>query len=141
MSKPLNDLFRRYGIPPSPLHWAVQEAARQEGWTPPWDREEQQSQKKMAGHKSGFMRAGRAGIRRHFIKTAFERLPLELRIQATSANSIDALMAEYRKLLAEGGFDPDLLMSTAPFKASRETLKKDLKLLDIHNRHPTQRSG
>jgi len=141
MSKPLNDLFRWYAIPPSLLHWAVQEAAKQEGWTPPWDREEQQSKKKTAGKKSGLVRAGHAAIRRHFVRVAFDRLPLINRIEPFSAHSIRALEAAYRSLVTdENGGDPGLLKS-APFKAGRETLIKDLKLLDIHNRRPKQRSG
>ena len=46
MSTTLKDLFQRYAIPPSPLHAAVQGRAREAGWTPPWDREEQQNRTK-----------------------------------------------------------------------------------------------
>jgi hypothetical protein len=149
MSKSLNDLFRWYGIPPSPLHWAVQEAARQEGWTPPWVREEQQSKKKTAGKKSGLMRAGRAEIRRSVIRVARARLNLYYEPYANA--SIDALHKEYRNLVGEGsgencaslaknGNDLCLLvplMLAGLSKADqqmlktvgRETLIKDLKLL------------
>ena len=150
MSKSLNDLFRRwYGIPPSPLHLAVQEAARQEGWTPPWDREEQHSKKKMAGKKSGLMRAGRAEIRRSVIQIARARLKLFYEPYAKA--SIDALHKEYRNLLGEGGGEncaslakngndlcllvPLMLAGLSKAdqhtlkKVGRETLIKDLKLL------------
>lgn len=135
MGKPLNELFRQYAIPPSPLHWAVQEAAKQEGWSPPWDREEQLAKKKAAGKHSALMRAGRANIRRHFVRVAFDLLPLKNRTEPFSVKSIRALEEAYRGLFTE---NPDLLKS-APFKAGRETLIKDLKLLDIHNRPPTRR--
>jgi hypothetical protein len=68
---PFAKFFQSYGIPPTPLHEALQEAARQAGWTAPWDREEQKTerdregqktQKKVAGKKSGSMRAFRAKI-------------------------------------------------------------------------------
>jgi hypothetical protein len=35
------EFFRWYAILPTPLHEALQKAAKQEGWTPPWDREEE----------------------------------------------------------------------------------------------------
>jgi hypothetical protein len=140
-STALGELFRWYAIPPTSLHQAVQEAARQEGWTPPWNREEQQNQKKAAGQKSGFMRGGRTAIRRHFIKTAFKRLEPAYRAQPYSDHSIDALKREYRELLAGDGFDSAALMSRAPFKADRETLKKDLKALGIRSNRQKHRTG
>jgi hypothetical protein len=112
----------------------MQEAARQEGWSAPWDREDQRKQKKTAGDKSGAMRAGRAEVRRHFVKTAFERLNTPFQTQPFSEHSIDALQVEYERLLAEGGNDAKELMSAAPFKADRETLRKDLKALGIRSR-------
>src|ERR1019366_9330068 len=144
MSTSLKDLFRWYAIPPSPLHAALQQAAREAGWTPPWDREEQheeqQSKKKKAGERSGLKRMGRAEVRRHFVKISFERLKPAYRMQPFSESSMTALKAAYRSLLAEGHPDPDWLMLAAPFKADHETLIKDLKLLGIRSRHRAQRS-
>jgi hypothetical protein len=142
---PLTEFFRPYGIPPTPLHEALQEAARQAGWTAPWDREEQKTQKHMAGKKSGSMRAGRAKIRLLYVQAAFDRLKPAYRRQPFSEDSIFALQAEYRKVIAESGdpaesYDADLLMSAAPFKADRETLKKDMKLLGIRSRHRAHQS-
>jgi hypothetical protein len=131
----------------------LQGAAIQEGWTPPWDREEQevaaaaqQLQKRTAGKKSGFGRAGRAKLRLLFVKEAYDRLKPAHRLEPFSEHSIDALQAKYREVIAESGdpgapFDADLLMSAAPFKADRDTLKKDLIRLDIRSKRRTRRSG
>jgi hypothetical protein len=146
----LRDLFRRYAIPPSPLHEAVQEAALRAGWTPP-----SQAEKRAAGKKSGVKRKGRAEIRRYFVKVAFERLkPVAYQMQPYSDDSIDALEVEYRQLLAESlaeakpeasaerrAEDLRRLMSAAPFKADRETLIKDMKQLGIRSRRRKSRSG
>jgi hypothetical protein len=140
------DYFRWYGIPPTPLHEGLQEGARQAGWTAPWDREEQKNQKKVAGKKSGSMRAGRAKLRLLFVRAAFDRLKPAYQMQPFSDHSISALKAEYRKVVAESGdptapHDADLLMSASPFKADRETLIKDLKVLGIRSERRKRRSG
>jgi hypothetical protein len=140
-STPLVELFEWYAFPPSPLHETIQLAAKQAGWIPPWDREERQTQTKTAGQKSGSMRAGRAEIRRYFVKVAFERLKPANQMQPYSDHSLDALEVEYRRLLAEDGLVPDELMSRAPFKADRETLIKDLKQLGIRSQLRKRRSG
>ena len=149
----LVELFRSYGIPPTPLHEAVQEAATKAGWAAPWDREEQevaaaaeQLKKRTAGKKSGLVRAGRAKLRLLFVKEAYDRLKPAYRIEPFSEHSIDALQVKYREAIAESGdpaapFDADLLMSAAPFKADRGTLKKDLIRLGIRSKRRTRRSG
>jgi hypothetical protein len=76
----LRDLFRWHAIPPSPFHKAVQKAAMQEGWTPPWEREEQQLQKKQAGKKSGFKRGLRTEWRRTIVREAYARLKAKHRV-------------------------------------------------------------
>ena len=143
---PFVKFFQPYGVPPTPLHEALQEAARQAGWTAPWDREGQKTKKKMAGKKSGSMRAGRAKIRLLFVQAAYDRLKPAYRMQPFSNHSIDALETEYRKEIAKredpaAPHDADLLMSAAPFKADRETLIKDMKLLGIRSRRQKRRSG
>jgi hypothetical protein len=152
MSKLLNDLFHLYAIPPSPLHEAVQEAARQEGWTPPWDHEEQhrqqQTQKKTAGRRSAIMRAGRAQIRVSLIELARGRLDPEHRYAPYSKPALDSLREEYCKLLTDGDNDPNViipLMLSALSETdrkflkniSRETLKKDVKA--IRKKHGVRR--
>jgi hypothetical protein len=144
------DFFQWHAILPTPLHEALQEAAKQEGWAPPWDREEQaaaeQLKKRTAGKKSALVRAGRAGLRLPFVKEAFGRLKAAHRMQPFSEHSMDELEAKYREVIAESGdpaapFDADLLMSAAPFKANRDTLKKDLILLGIRSKRRKRRSG
>jgi hypothetical protein len=113
----------------------------QAGWVPPWDQKQLQGQKSAAGTKSGQARKQRANLRRYYVKVAFERLKPTNRRQPYSDQSIDALKHEYRSLFAEDGQDPDLLMSAAPFKADRETLIKDLKMLGIRSKARARRSG
>jgi hypothetical protein len=149
----LVDLFRPYGIPPTPLHEAVQKAATKAGWTAPWDREEQEVataaqtlKKRTAGKKSGQMRALRAELRLHFVKEAFRRLKPTHQKEPFSEHSIDALQVKYREVIAESddpavSHDADLLMSAAPFKADRDTLKNDLILLGIRSQGSKRRSG
>ena len=106
MNNPPKDLFKRYATPPTPLHDAVQKWARKEGWTPPWDREEQQKeqqhQKKAAGKKSALARGERADLRRLIIQAAYARLNPAQKHQPYSNASIDALKEEYLSLLGKG---------------------------------------
>jgi hypothetical protein len=139
MSSSLRDLFRWYGIPPSLLHAAIQDAAKQAGWTPPWDQEQQTTAKKRAGRKSAGVRANRASIRRLFVKEAFGRLKRTHQFEPFAGQSLAALTRAYREVLAEDGHDPTLLMKAAPFKAGRETLKADLKALGIRSKRRAQR--
>jgi hypothetical protein len=140
MSNPFNDLFRYYAIPPSRLHEAMQEAARQEGWVPPWDRKEQKSKNKLAGRKSGLSRAGRAEMRRSFLNLARMQLNHEHRRAPYSNAAIAALEEKYRNLLAKELDDPNVLISSmlsvlskadrkALKNASSDTLIKDLKII------------
>jgi hypothetical protein len=140
---PWVEYFRPYGIPPSPLHEALQNAAMQAGWIPPWDREQEQDQKVVAGKRSGSVRAFRVQTRRFVVKAAFERLKPPYRVQPFSNDSITALELEYRRILVEdvGDNDAELLMSLAPYKANRETLIKDLKALGIRSQRRKQISG
>jgi hypothetical protein len=139
-STSLVQLFRPYAIPPSSLHEALQDAAKQAGWLPPWGRKEQQSLKRAAGKRSGSRRAGRAQMRRSLINAARARLTPEQRRSPYSKASIDALEETYRNLLTEDPSDPDILISIMLSalsetdkkflrRASRETLKKDLKAI------------
>ena len=153
MSTTPKDLFRPYGIPPSPLHEVVQEAARQAGWTPPWDREQQQRQKKLAGKQSGLRRAGLAQIRQSVVTVA--RTRLKSKREPYSNASVDALGEEFRRLVADGGKNcaslakdkPDLCLLVPLMlgslseadrqkleKTSRDTLLKDLKQVLKHLR-------
>jgi hypothetical protein len=127
-------LFRPYALAPTPLHAAIQAAAREAGWAPPWAMAVRKSKNQIAGRSSGVSRARRADIRRDFVKAAFDKLKPTHRLQPYADDSIDALGRKYRELLAEGGNDPDLLMSAAPFKASRETLINDMKKLGIRSK-------
>jgi BarA-like signal transduction histidine kinase len=144
------EFFQWHAILPTSLHEALQEAAKKEGWTPPWDCEEQaaaeQLKKRTAGKKSGLARAGRASLRLPFVKEAFGRLKPAHRMQPFSEHSMRALQVKYREVIAEGddpatSYDAELLMAAAPFKADRDTLKRDLILLGIRSKRRKRRSG
>jgi hypothetical protein len=146
------EFFQWHAILPTPLHEALQEAARQEGWTAPWDREDQEVQKKAAGKKSGAIRGGLAGLRRSLVEDARARLKPAYRAHPYSTQSIDDLHREYRYLLTEGSYDVGslgslklLALSEADrqtlIKVKRETLIKDLKVLGIHSKRQKPRSG
>jgi hypothetical protein len=98
MSAPPKDLFKRHATPPTPLHDAVQKWAKKEGWSPPWDGEEQ---KKAAGKKSGIVRKTRAKLRLSIIHAAYSRLKPTYKSQPFSSESIDALEEEYLSLLGK----------------------------------------
>ena len=110
MSTPPKDLFKRYTTPPTPLHAAVQGRAREAGWIPPWEHEEQQkeqqSQNTEAGKKSGLVRGERAEVRRLIIQLAYLRLDPKYKHQPYSTNSIDALHREYLSVVGKGGDAP-----------------------------------
>ena len=137
-STSLRDLFRDYPIPPSLLHQTVQDAARREGWVPPWEREEQIRKKKMAGKSSGRSRRSLAQLRQSLLKLARMRLSPDDRRAPYSKTAIAALRREYNNLLSKNANDPDPLISgmlsaLSPTehmvlkKASDDTLLKDLK--------------
>jgi hypothetical protein len=146
---PLAELFRPYAIPPTP---AVQEAARQEGWVPPWDREFPEIQKKEAGKRSGAMRAGLAGIRRSLVREAHALLGPTYRLHPFSIYSIEALRNEYLRLLDPTAKNLGVVTSCMLAalsdndrqvlrKVKRETLIKDLKVLGIRSKPKKQRVG
>jgi hypothetical protein len=146
MSADLTDLLRHPGAIPDSLDM-LQETVRQAGWIPPWEREKQRHQKKLAGKQSGFIRAGVTSIRRSIVYVA--RYRLESKYAPYANASIDALEEEYHALLGDGGGEncaalakgkhdlclsvPDMLSSRSPAErkklkeVSRETLFKDLK--------------
>jgi hypothetical protein len=45
----LVDLFRPYALAPTPLHAAIQVAAREAGWAPPWAMAARKSKNQIAG--------------------------------------------------------------------------------------------
>lgn len=149
---PLVELFQWYVIPPTDLHEFIQEAAKQAGWIPPWDLEDQKIQKRRAGKKSGAMRGGLAGIRRSLVTQAHWRLKPTYRAHPSSNDSIDALHKEYRQLLVPGTKNLGVLVPIilgvlsendreVLRKAKRGTLIADLKVLGIRSKPQNNRPG
>jgi hypothetical protein len=141
-SAELVDLFQQYAIPPSPLHEALQQAAIEAGWIPPWDREEQRAQKTLAGKRSGLRRGGLAEMRRSLVQVARKRLSRVARNHPYAGSSVDALEEAFQNLLTEGPNGRDVVISAMLEALSdadlrrlkqtgRETLIKDLKALCV----------
>ena len=99
MSTTPKDLFKRYDTPPSRLHEAVQRWARQEGWSPPWDREEQQSQKKEAGKQSARVRKERADLRQRTVEVVYDQLKPAYRNQPYSTETFRVVKDAYLRVL------------------------------------------
>ena len=123
------------------LHDAVQNAAMEAGWIPPWDDSPQNAKSKIAGEKSGFIRRVRADVRRLFVKAAFDRLKPAFRKQPFADDSLDELMEQYKieitsyiKDTRERANEAKFRMSASPFKADRDTLRKDLLRLGIRSK-------
>jgi hypothetical protein len=135
----LRDLFEHV-IPPSPLHQAIQDAAREAGWSPPWELPDQTASRKKAGKSSGASRKGRKEIRRSLLTLARMQLSPEHRRTPYSDAAFEALRTQYEHLLSKGSDDPDPLISGILSalsatdrkwlkKASDDTLKKDLQAI------------
>jgi hypothetical protein len=157
---PLSDLFQRHKTFPSPLHEAMQSAARQAGWTAPWDHKENSGRQKELGKLSAIKRGLLREWRRTIVWEAYRRLP-SCRVNPRAAQSIKALVDEYRKLVDEGckgnrlaprgddfiSYLPELLFALpqkdqqALKRARPGALEKDMLALGIRSKRKRQRSG
>ena len=135
----LRELFQGV-IPTSPRQQVLQEAARQGGWTPRWEHEDQTPKKKKAGKRSGVSRGGRAEMRLSILALARNKLLGKHLREPYSTASFAALRAVYDDLLTKNVDDPDpvisgMLSALSPvdrkfLKAtSDDTLVKDLQVL------------
>jgi hypothetical protein len=86
--------------------------------------EKQQRKKKIAGEKSGLVRAARVKIRRYFVRAAFERLKPAHQKNPFADESITALEAEFRKSPTKGDYslDPSMSYDFEPPEAAFETI-------------------
>ncbi len=126
LTNAFRELFRGV-IPISPLHQAVREAARLEGWAPLSEDEHQTANRRKAGKSSGVSRGGRASIRRSIVALARSKLDPEYRRAPYSNAAIEALREQYDGLLTKTADDPDPVvagMISALSPADREALKK-----------------
>src|SRR4051794_12126678 len=87
----LRELFHSYTTPPSPLHEALQEAALQAGWVPPWERKVQTAKKRAAGERSGLSRGALAQMRQSLVHVARASLIPEHRRALYSSDAFSAL--------------------------------------------------
>jgi hypothetical protein len=116
-----------FGIPPSPSQEVLWEAAKEAGWVPPSELENQREQKKKAGKTSGTSRLGRAEMRRYLIAYALRKLSPRYRRNPYSNASLEALRKKYDDFAERNVGDPDAIVSgilSALTPAERKSLKK-----------------
>jgi hypothetical protein len=131
-----------FGIPPSPSQQVLWEAAKEAGWIPPWELENQREKKKKAGKTSGTSRRGRKEIRLSLVWHALRQLSPKYRRNPYSNASLEALRKKYDYSLTKNADDPALdpilsgiLSALTPAdrkalkKASDDTLLADLKTI------------
>jgi hypothetical protein len=162
MSTKLVDLFKSTSRS-SPLQKATQAAARQAGWTPPWDVGEKRNHatQSTAGLLSGLTRGLLRDWRRTIVLEAHKRLKLQYRVNPYADAPITALIDEYHHLVIEGckgnrlarpgddfiSYLPALLsdLPTSRQEAlknvGRDTLIKDMKALGIRSKRRKPRIG
>jgi hypothetical protein len=122
----LVDLFQQspFGIPPSPSQQVLWEAAKEAGWIPPSEVEDQREKKKKAGKTSGTSRRGFAEMRRCLIGYALRELNPKY---PYSNASLEALRKKYDDFAGRNVDDADAIVSgilSALTSAERKALKK-----------------
>jgi hypothetical protein len=121
----LTEYFRPYGIPPTPIHEVLQQAAERAGWMPPQQLETQRAQKVAAARKSAASRAGLKQIGCSLVMAAREQLPPKYRKNLHSSEALTALHHKFRGFFEEGdhGFIVAAILAILP-PADRERLKR-----------------
>ena len=125
----LVELFQQspFGIPPSPSQQILWEAAKEAGWIPPSELENQREQKKKAGKTSGISRRGSAEMRRCLIDYALRQLNPKHQRKPYSNASLEALRKKYKDFATRDVEDSDAIVAgilSALTPAERRALKK-----------------
>jgi hypothetical protein len=89
-------LLRPRGIPPSPLHEILQEAARQAGWTLPSAKA--QNRQKVAARARTVQREQDLAVRRIAVACCFKRLPARLQRRPQSTATVQAIIGKIDQL-------------------------------------------
>jgi hypothetical protein len=90
------ELLRPYGIPPTPDHEVLHEAAKQAGWTPPSS--EPQHRQQAAGRGRAIQRAEAQAHRRVLVAHLFKKLSPALRAKPSSQGTALAIIRQLKKL-------------------------------------------
>jgi hypothetical protein len=92
-------LFRPYGIPPTPLHEVLQEAAKKAGWRPPSAKVRHRQQAAARGR--ALQREEDLALRRIFVAHAFKNLPQRLKQKPSSTGTAQAIIGRLEDLPLE----------------------------------------
>jgi hypothetical protein len=90
------DLFRPYGIPPSPLHKALHDAARQAGWSLPSVNARRRQHIAAQGRK--IQRDDDLAMRRVCVSYIFKQLRPSLQAKPASVGTAQAIIGRLEKL-------------------------------------------
>lgn len=93
-------LLRPYGIPPTPLHEVLHEAAKRAGWRPPSAKA--QNRQRAAARGRTVQREQNLALRRWLVAYAFKQLRPGLKQKLSSTGTAQAIIGR----LEEIGFDP-----------------------------------
>jgi hypothetical protein len=90
------ELLRPYGIPPTPLHEVLHEAAKRAGWTPP-SAKTQHGQRAAARGRT-IQREQDQAHRRVLVMHLFKQLPTALQAKPSSRGTVLAIIRQLKKL-------------------------------------------
>jgi hypothetical protein len=90
------DLLRPYGIPPTPLHEVLHEAARRAGWTPPYEKPRPRQQAAARGRT--VQREEDLAHRRVLVAYLFKQLRPGLQKRPSSLGTAQAIIGRLEKL-------------------------------------------
>jgi hypothetical protein len=90
------DLLRPYGIPSTPLHEVLHEAAKRAGWTPPSPKAQHRQQ--VAANGRTRQREEDLAIRRILVSYEFKTLPTRLRSKPSSTGTAQAIIGRLEEL-------------------------------------------
>ena len=122
----LVDLFAEllqpyYGIPPTPLHEVLHEAAKRAGWAPPSASAKAQHPQRVAARGRTIQREQDLALRRILVAYVFKQLQPGLQATPSSKGTAQAIISQLKKL----PFDRVPPMSVRTIKADIFYMKKN----------------
>ena len=90
------ELLQPYGIPPTPLHEVLHEAARRAGWTPPYGKP--RSRQQAAARGRTIQREQDLALRRVLVSYLFKQLRAGVRARPSSLGTAQAIIGRLEEL-------------------------------------------
>jgi hypothetical protein len=90
------ELLQPYGIPPTPLHEVLHQAAERAGWSPPSPKAQDRQQAAARGRKK--QREEDLALRRILVAHVFNKLPPRLRAKPGSTGTAQAIIGRLEQL-------------------------------------------